>query len=150
MAKTQVTGTSSKPTQAAAEPKEKKAKVARKVHPLVGSKDAKVYPFPSIPTDFDFKTMKILKKKDFADGAIFFEFKAREMEHKAGLFREKAKEEAVTGGGKAKQAKKRFVKMVDKMAELKKQLEDQGVDINELMANLQKAKEEKDKATATK
>ena len=133
MAKVTPSIKSSKPT-TSTETEAKVKKTSKRVkHTLVGNKDAKIYPFATLPTDFDFAKHAGLKKKDFANTGEFFEYKAKECEAKAAAFRVKAKEESTTGGGKAKQKARRLVKMIDKMDELKKQLALQGINVEELL-----------------
>ena len=100
------------------------------VFKLVGSKDSKVYPFAETkPEGFDFKVHKSLKKKDFTADHLFYLFRAVEMDNKAAVFRKQAEEAEKLGSSKDRGKLKRLVKLQDKIAELKQQLEAQlGVD----------------------
>ncbi len=116
-AKPEVSTTSTKPA-------------GKTVFESVGNKDSKVYPFTeTTPKGFDFKVHKSLKKKDFTADHLFFEFRAIEMDRKAVAFRRQAEEAEKLGSVKDRGRMKRLVKLQDKMAELKQQLEAQiGVD----------------------
>lgn len=120
----------------------KEPKAKRAVHPLVGNDDVKVYPFKSTPGDFDWKSHKPLKKKDFASDDGFFIYKAEEFEAKAKAFRTQAEEAKKMGSTKDRAKAKRLVKMQEKMAELMKQLQAQGIDTEALLATAGKKDEE--------
>lgn len=71
--------------------KEKAPKPEKINHPLVGSKDAGVYPFKETPTDFDFATMKPLGVKQFASTVAFKEFTAKLYEFRGNQLLERSK-----------------------------------------------------------
>jgi len=106
----------------------------RTVHPSVGNEDVKVYPFTETPGDFDFDTHVALKKKDFAADHMYYTFQAEKLDFKATMFREKAEEARKMGSAKERSKAKRLRKMQTKMAELRAQLEAQGLDVDELLA----------------
>lgn len=115
----------------------------KEVFKLVGNKDEKVYPFAvAVPEGFDFKTNKSLKKKDFKEDYLYFEHRAAECDFKAVAYREEAVEVKKLGSAKSRGSAKRLVKLQDKMAELKKQLTDQGVDVEKLLEDAAKEAEE--------
>lgn len=119
--------------------KEKKSK--RVVHPSVVAKDhAKL---TEVPKDFDFSKNRPLRRKDFADDGKFFLYKAAECDAKAADFRKKAEEAGKLGAGKEKGKAKRLLKMQEKMAELKKQLSEQGIDVEALLKDADGAESEK-------
>lgn len=123
---------------------EKPKRSKKKVFENVGSKDEKIYPFTeAIPEGFDFKLHKSLKKKDFKEDYLYFEHRAAECEIKAVAYRDEAAEVKKLGSAKARGSAKRLVKMQDKMSELKKQLSEQGIDVEALLA---KAKAEAEAA----
>lgn len=126
-----ITGAPARPT-APSKPNKVK-KPGRAEHPLVGNKDTNVFPFKAVPDDFAFDTMKPLKKKSFATDAAFFEYRAKEMEFKAGKFRAQAEEAKKVGTGAERNKAKKLVKLQSKIAELRAQLEAQGVDVEELI-----------------
>lgn len=104
------------------------------VFKLVGSKDSKEYPFTEVePEGFDFKVHKSLKKRDFAADHLYYLYRAKELDSKAAAFRKQAEEAEKLGSVKDRGRMKRLVKLQDKVAELKQQLEDQGVDVEELL-----------------
>ena len=107
----------------------------RKPHPLVGSKDENVYPFGTTPADYDFAKMKPLGKKDFESDHTFFSYKAADADFRADFYRARAEEAKVLGSSKERAKAKRLVKMQEKIAELRAQLEDQGVDVDALLDN---------------
>lgn len=116
---------------------EKPAKAERKgrpTHPLVGNTDVNVYPFKELPTDFDFKTMHGLGKKDFATDAAFFEYKTKGLEAQAANFRTLAENAKKLGSAAERGKAKKLVKLQEQMAELSKQLAAQGVDVDALLA----------------
>jgi len=117
----------------------KKVKKAKRVaYPLVGSKDPAVYPLKEVPADFNAKTHKPLKKKDFAEDYLFFSYKAAEARAKADAWDARAKEEKQLGSSKKRAQAKKLLKMTAKMAELRKMLEADGVDVDELIEAAEK------------
>ena len=106
----------------------------RPVHPHVGNEDQEVYPFSTLPGDFDFGKHKALKKKDFIADHQFFSYRADELRHKADEMTAKAEEAKVLGSTKDRAKAKRLRKMQEKMAELRKSLEEDGVDVDALLA----------------
>lgn len=130
MAKQPTSAKPAKPTTTAV-PKPK----GRQEFKLVGSKDDKVYPFKvAMPEGFDFATNKPLKKRDYSADYLFYEYRALEMDFKAATFRKQAEEAKKLGSAKDRSRAKRLVKLQEKMDELKKQLTEQGVDVNELLS----------------
>jgi len=105
-------------------------KKGRQEHPLVGNEDTKVYPFTVVPPDFDPSKHKGLKKKDFAEEATYFEYRAQMAEMAAKAFRVKAEESKAMGSSKDRAAGKRLKKMMVKAKELRAQLVAQGVDVD--------------------
>lgn len=126
-----VAGTPARPT--APNKINKPKKPGRPEHPLVGNQDTSLFPFKAVPDDFAFDTMKPLKKKSFATDAAYFEYRAKEMDHKADKFRAQAEESKKAGTGAERNKAKKLVKLQSKIAELRAQLEAQGVDVEELI-----------------
>lgn len=88
-----------------------------------------------VPSDFDPKLHKPLKKGDFENEAVFMRMKADELEAKAKKLREDA-EVVEKLGNKADRAKaKKLRAMQEKMTDLRKQLEEQGIDVDELLGD---------------
>jgi hypothetical protein len=87
----------------------------------------------AVPTGFDFNQNKPMKKRQFASDAIYYEHRAAQMDHKATAFRAKA-DECKKLGSHADQVKTRKLEKLNvKMLELRKELEAQGVDVEELL-----------------
>lgn len=101
------------------------------------------------PEDFDPKANKPLQRKDFADEATFFEMQANVYEARAKRCREKAEESKKLGGAKDKQKAKKLISMTKRLNELKASLQEEGFDVDSLMASLNGADDE-EAATASK
>jgi hypothetical protein len=124
--------------------KVKKEKVALPAFPEVGSEDPNVYPFKTVPTGFDHAKFEALDKKDFAKRSMYLEYRAQALEAKAKQLRELAKTADAKGGtGKAS----RFAKMMQKAADMRKELEAAGIDVDALLK--QSAAQPTPQATAT-
>ena len=87
-----------------------------------------------VPEGFTFSVHKPLKKKNFVDEALFYDHKAAEMEFKREKFAAQAEECRKSGSPKQRAAKKRIIKLSEKMNELKKQLAAQGINVAELLS----------------
>ena len=87
----------------------------------------------SVPDNFSFETHKAIKRKAFAADHLFFGHKAAELRFKADRFEAKATEAKAMGGSKDRAAAKRLQRMQAKMGELRDQLEEQGVNVDELL-----------------
>jgi hypothetical protein len=129
--------------------KEKKEKKVRPAFELVGSKDPSVYPFAAretspgvfaaVPAGFDFTKHAGLKKKDFAKPSAFLTYEAERLEWLAG--RKRAKADLARKGGDQKGGGKlsKFQKTMAKMAELRADLESQGIDVEALLSQTKAA-----------
>lgn len=115
----------------AAKPEAKKAeRKGKPAFPLTASKDPKVYPFQvAMPTGYDPEKYARLKRSDFGSKALYFEYRAQLCELDAKNWRDAAK-------GGTKSAQKRFKKLQSKLADLRKQLEADGIDADELIAEM--------------
>ena len=102
-------------------------------HPSVNSKDTSVYPFTETPPDFDFVKQAPLKKRDFATDWQYFTHKSKDGQFKVEVWKTKAEEAKTLGSGKERAKAKRLRKMQAKMAELRAQLEAQGIDVEALL-----------------
>jgi len=87
---------------------------------------------------FNFKKNKPLTKKDFADTAAFLEYRAEALKARAAGFVESAKKltEKVEmlrkyGDDETRKKAEKLSKLREQMALLEKELEDQGIDIDE-------------------
>ena len=96
-----------------------------------------------VPVNFNFDDYKPLKKKNFTTEALYFEHRRAAALHQAEVFGKKAEESRTLGSTKERRQKKQVVKMQEKMSELRKQLEDQGIDVKKLLEDAAAAKTEK-------
>jgi hypothetical protein len=88
-----------------------------------------------IPENFSFAQHKTLKRKNFATDELYYLHRATEMTFKADAFKTKATEAKSLGANRATHGKaKRLVRLQDKIAELKAQLTEQGIDVDALLA----------------
>ena len=88
----------------------------------------------AMPDGFSFAKHTALKKGDFKDEAIYCEHRAEQMNFKAKVWNEKAKEIRELGSPSERKKKKQVIKLSQKMDELKKQLAAQGIDVEALLA----------------
>lgn len=130
MAKTNVaaknSGKSAKPgTQ---EPKAAKEKVERVAYTIPEGG------LESVPEDFSRKLHKPLKKADFKEEHVYLNMRADELELKVKALREDAKLSKELGSTADRAKAKRLRAMQTRMAELKKELSSQGIDVDALLA----------------
>lgn len=112
----------------------KRGPAAKPVYPGVGeTRNGIVYPFSETPPDFDFNKYKGLKTKDFETTAAYLEYRADALEFKAAKLRNDAEMERKFGNKADRSKAKRIKKYLSKIDELKAQLEEQGIDVNELI-----------------
>jgi len=88
----------------------------------------------AMPDGFNFDDYKPLKKKNFAQEYTYFEHRALAAEHRAAKFRQMAKDSKKYGSTADRAKARRLVKLQTKMEELKTQLIEQGVDVEQLLA----------------
>lgn len=102
----------------------------------VNDPNDKVYPFKeATPEGYEFGKFKPLKKRDFVEDWLYYEHRAQEMEAKAKAFHEQADESKKLGSGKQRAKAKRLVKLRTQIAELTQALKDQGIDVEQLLAD---------------
>jgi hypothetical protein len=130
----------------------------RPVHPAVGSEDTAVYPFrypaPKVerdgkiiseedagnfPPDYDFKEHAPLKKKDFGNEFSYFTYKFKRAQLEAERFQTRANEALQMGGITSDADAKKFLRLSQKMAELRELLGTKGIDPDALLAELEAA-----------
>lgn len=87
----------------------------------------------AVPEGFVFGKHKTLKKNMFQADHLYFTHRAADLASRSEQFVVKAEEAKRLGSGKERNKAKRLRKMQEKMAELRKELEDQGIDVNELL-----------------
>lgn len=90
--------------------------------------------FESVPDDWDTAKHNPLKKKDFEKEEVYFYMRADQLEAAAQKMRRKGEYSAKFGSSKDAVKAKRLKKMQEKMAELQKQLEADGVDVEALLS----------------
>jgi hypothetical protein len=100
----------------------------------------------AIPGDWDAKKHLPLRKGDFADEAMFLDFRADDMETRgkalltsAKLIRETAVTHRKFGDPKKRAQVKRAQRMVEQLAKLKEQLKAEGVDVDEILKDASEA-----------
>lgn len=111
--------------------KETKPKVdkGRKDYPL-----AKDHVISELPAGFDFTKHKTIKRANWDADWMHMEHRVAELRWKADVLEEKAKEAQTLGGKKERNKAKSLKKMQEKMAELRKELEASGIDVDELLS----------------
>ena len=110
---------------------EKVEKVEKIFHPGITDEDK----LKDVPADWDAKIHKPLKRMDFEHESVWFFMRADQLETKAGILRHLGEESKKFGSKKDQTKAKRLKKMQEKMAELQKELESQGIDVNALLAD---------------
>lgn len=116
-------------------PKAPKAKrePKRKPHPAVlalGELDK----LEAIPADYDFEAHAPIKSKTFKDKALYFDYKAMELDLKAKRMRHSAEMERQFGNKSERQLATRLQKMAAKMTEITAALTAQGIDVGAILA----------------
>lgn len=152
MAQTTATATSTKAKNPAAAtngskgdptPKPKRQRPVRITHPaLKPDADGKAtVKLDEYPADWDAKVHKPLRRKDFTGDHVFLERRATELEAKAKQLRIEAEEARKLGNSADRAKAKKLRSMLDKVADLKKELEAQGIDVTSLVSGLSRAEE---------
>ena len=88
------------------------------------------------PKDFDSKVHKPLQLEDFSAEDVFFNHKAALYERKAAYYRDQASMFLQFGSAEMRKCAEKYTKQMHALAELQAQLEEQGVDMNQLLANI--------------
>lgn len=86
------------------------------------------------PADFDPKAHKPLRRGDFENESVFLIHRADEFEARAKAYRTEAEAVSKLGSAQDRAKTKRLAAMQKKIEDLKKQLADQGVDVEAMMA----------------
>ena len=89
-----------------------------------------------IPADFNPRQHLPLQRKHFASEDLYFTVRANHARKQAAFFDAKAEEAKKVGNVADKARARRLIKMQEKMAELRKQLEAQNIDVDELLAKV--------------
>lgn len=119
----------------------KEPKKGKVLYPaLVGPKDAEgkdtIIPLKEVPKDWDPKAHKGLRRKDFSDEALFWDWRADRMELQVKKIRAHAEELRKLGTVKDRSRAKKLLSMQKRIADLKAQLEGEGVDVDALLTTL--------------
>lgn len=120
----------------------------RELYPgLVGPKDDDGNPttvqLKEVPKDWDPQKHKGLRRKDFADDALFFDWRADRLELQAKGYRQQAEEFRKLGSVKDRARAKKLLSMQKRIEDLKQQLAGEGVNVNELLATISGGEDEK-------
>ena len=111
---------------------EAKAPKGRPPHPAVG-RDG-VWPFEALPGDFDLVKHKPLRKKDFSTEAAYYDYRVMVAESRVEKLRERATLARTLGGAKDAAKARRLLRIRAKFAELRRELEGAGIDVDALLA----------------
>lgn len=134
-----------KPEPAAPPPKPEEASAKPGTKNEDGKREKKKrekYPVPedgleAWPEDFDASKHKPLKKTDFKNEAVWLDRKAEEAEEKAKRYRQEAETVRKIGSTKDQKKAKKLLKVQSELAELRKALAADGVDVDALLAEKQ-------------
>ncbi len=91
--------------------------------------------FLKVPENFDPKNHKPLLRKAFKEDAIFFDWKADLAGLACKRYRLRAEESRKFGNIADRTKARKIMKMQDKIADLRKELEGQGIDVDSLLGN---------------
>lgn len=94
------------------------------------------------PDDFDPKLHKPLRRGDMKDESVWLLRKAEEHDKKAADLRKEAEIVKTTGGKQSAKKAQRFAKMTSRLAELRKELEADGLDVEGLLESLNEEDDE--------
>lgn len=112
----------------------KKAQVKKVVYPGLIDKDGAPTKLEAIPTDFDPKTHKPLKRTDFKDEGLFLEMRAADLEARAAKLRKEASTIRELGSAADRAKAKKLLLMQERMQELMASLREQGIDPDAILA----------------
>ena len=101
-------------------------------HPNVGQDG--VWPFETLPGDYDFLRHKPLKKADFVNEAAYYDYRVAQAEYRVEKLRERATLARTLGTSRDAAKARRLLRIRAKFAELRKELEGAGVDVDALLA----------------
>lgn len=89
----------------------------------------------AVPTDYDAKKYAKLKSSDFADEAVYMDFRAAEAQRLVTLFSNRARKLRTLGSVADRARANKLIKMRENMAKLAAQLKAEGVDVDALTAD---------------
>lgn len=90
-------------------------------------------PLSAVPADFNPKIHLPLGRKDFVDEGCWFLVKADYFDKMAAKMRHMADESKKLGNIKERAKAKRLIKMTERLAELRKELEAQGINVDDVL-----------------
>ena len=129
MAQSTAPGTSDTAAEKAAAKAERMKAYEERNHPAITAETK----LKEVPEDFNFKKHNPIKRKNFEREEFYFDYKVLECDYHRDMYLKRA-EEARTLGSTTDRAKaKRLRSMQEKMAELRQQLESQGIDVDKLL-----------------
>jgi len=142
MSATKVNPTAAKPEKAPKAPKAEKPpkapkeKIVRVEYPGLTDADGKPVKFQTaeIPADYSRKIHTDLKRKHFASEDLYYTMMANRAKAHMESFLLKAEDAKKVGNVADKKRAKKLLKMREQMAELRKQLEEQNIDVDALFA----------------
>lgn len=137
-------------TEEATTQEEKKQAPKKDPHPLVGSTDDNVYPFPApelvtdeqgnvtawasgAPEDFDYKTQLPLKKGDFEKTWQYYQHKIELAQARLASLIKLRDEARKFGSAKERAALKRLETMSKSIADIQAKLAESGVDVSSIL-----------------
>jgi hypothetical protein len=126
--------------------KEKKPKVEKHAHPLVGSinkgSDGKqLYPFIAAPADYNPKLHKRLQAKDFSETngrAGYFELQAAHFDKQAAACRQRAQDAKTGGSSEERKNLKKLERQAMQLLELQNIMIGKGINVDAIIARAKK------------
>lgn len=113
----------------------KEKKPGRVAYPGLKAADGTDVKLKAIPTDWDRKAHKGFSRKNFEDDALYLEWRAQQFDHAAAALRKQAEESKKLGNVKDRAKAKRLLQLQKRLGELQKQLADQGINVEALLAS---------------
>ena len=127
-----------------------KKKAERKPYPGLTDDKGEPIKLTAVPTDFDSKKHKPLKRSDFKTEDIFLDMKADAAEAMAKKLRAEAEDVRNGGGSKKTRAKVKRLKLIqERVAKMEKELRDADVDIDGVLAELSASADDSESEAAT-
>lgn len=116
---------------------EKVEKAGKPKHPFIDSKDPELYPLRKLPDDYQFGVHDYLRKGDFKDEGGYLEYRIAEVSRTLEKL-QKQYEAFKATGGKGGKLVTNFQRTLNRLAEMKAEMEAAGFSAEEI-ANLLKA-----------
>lgn len=93
----------------------------------------------AVPEDYSSKRHNPLKPGDFADEAVYFDFKAWQTGKASANWARKAKEYRELGGADARKNRAKLLKLTDQLEEMRKALAASGIDPDTVLAAMRES-----------